>query len=156
MSNLYPCPTLVVPELEVKSSLRLSTVPTRSTHTPVMDTRCSSRRRSPSSIGVLPPLGARNERNPKLHAVSCWRSCCRARFYPFPRYFPHFSNTYVIRCIRPFPPPIVYAARGRLSEQCAIAITIGTLHEAVLSMGGCRSKTWIGAPSTKYVGYGHI
>jgi hypothetical protein len=32
----------------------------------------------------------------------------------------------VIRYIRPYPPPVVYTAKGRLSEQCTIAIILGT------------------------------
>jgi hypothetical protein len=84
----------------------------------------------------------------RTYAVSGWRSCLCARFLCFPRSFSAFFLTHVRSAVsartlfRWFTPP-----GSRLSEQCAVANTLGTLHKLLVSMGGYQ----IGEGLVEYV-----
>jgi hypothetical protein len=72
-----------------------------------------------------------------LQAVSGLRSCLSAIFFLLSP-VRMFSSTCLIRCIRPYPPHVIYVAKKRPFEQCAVAVTLGARHEALMSMGGYR------------------
>jgi hypothetical protein len=47
-------------------------------------------------------------------------------------------NTSLVRRISPYPPPVVDAAKGPPSDECADAMTLDTLREVLMSMGEYR------------------
>jgi hypothetical protein len=134
--DICSCATPVLPELggegmRKKPSLRPSTVPSRSTHTLVRDNRCSSRQSSHPSLVFLPPSGAGQKRRPKPQAVSGWRSRLREFFHvpgSSPSVFQHLSDR--VGAVRTLPRWFALFG-GSLYEQCAVAVTQGTLLEAV-------------------------